>query len=438
MSAFPKRVVVTGVGAVAPNGLGMAAYREALKAGRSGIAHHEELANLKFACQIGGKPPVGPDEAEALIPEAELAKLNEAMVYATMAAVEAARMSGEAVDLKKGYAQTPVDWDTGVVVGCGIGGMDTMFEELAPVMAAAADQEPGMGCRPMGTDIVPKIMESSVSVAVGKFLGLGGQTTTNSSACNTGTEAIFEAFKHLQLGFAESMYAGGAEGTHYGTWSGFDAMRDVLCSKFNDMPEKGSQPMGAGACGFVPAGGAGVLRLETLERAQKRGAKILCELVAAYCNSGGQRDGGTMTFPNPDGVARCIRKVLKDSGVAPSRIGLINGHLTSTGADPREVASWIKALELSLDKFPLIQSTKSMIGHTLGAAGALEAAAVVDQIVGGYVHPSINSETVHPQIPIGASIPHEKLDRELEYVIKASFGFGDVNGCLLFKRWDGK
>jgi 3-oxoacyl-(acyl-carrier-protein) synthase len=433
-----KRIVVTGVGAVAPNGLGMADYRAALKAGKSGISFHEELKKLNFACQIGGKPPVGPDEAEALIPDADLAKLNEAMVYATMAAVEAARMSGVPVDLKKGYQSTPVDWDTGTIIGCGIGGMDTMCDEMAPVLVAAGEQDPGMGCRPMGTDIVPKIMESSVSVAVGKFLGLGGQTTTNSSACNTGTEALFEAFKHMQLGYSESMYAGGAEGTHAGTWSGFDAMRDVLCSKFNDMPEKGSQPMGAGACGFVPAGGAGVLRLETLEHAQKRGAKILVELVAAYCNSGGQRDGGTMTFPNPDGVARCIRRVLKDSGVDPKRISLINGHLTSTGADPREVASWIKALELPLDKFPLIQSTKSMIGHTLGAAGALECAAVVDQIVGGYVHPSINSENVHPQIPIGASIPHEMKTKELEYVIKASFGFGDVNGCLLFKRWDGK
>ncbi len=436
--SFPKRIVVTGLGVVAPNGLGLDAYRAALKAGKSGISHHEELKALNFACQIGGKPPVGPDEAEALIPEADLAKLNEAMVYATMAAVEAARMSGVGVDLKKGYQDTPVDWDTGAIIGCGIGGMDTLCDEMAPVLCAAGTQDPGLGARPMGTDIVPKIMESSVSVAVGKFLGLGGQTTTNSSACNTGTEAIFEAFKHLQMGYSESMYAGGAEGTHAGTWSGFDAMRDVLCSKFNDMPEKGSQPMGAGACGFVPAGGAGVVRLETLEHAQKRGAKILVELVAAYCNSGGQRDGGTMTFPNPDGVARCIRRVLKDSGVDPKRISLINGHLTSTGADPREVGSWIKALELPLDQFPLIQSTKSMIGHTLGAAGALESVAAIDQLVHGYVHPSINSENVHPQIPIGASIPHEMKVKELEYVIKASFGFGDVNGCLLFKRWDGR
>ncbi len=438
MNRYPKRIVVTGVGAVAPNGLGLADYRAALMAGKSGISRHEDLGKLKFACQIGGKPPVGPDEAEALLSGADLAKLNEAMVYATMAAVEAARMSGVAVDLKKGYNDIPVDWTTGAIIGCGIGGMDTLCDELAPTLATAASQDPGMGARGMGADIVPKIMESSVSVAVGKFLGLGGQITTNSSACNTGTEAIFEAFKHLQMGFSDSMYAGGAEGVHPGTWAGFDAMRDVLCSRFNERPEMGSQPMGAGACGFVPAGGAGVLRLETLEAARRRGAVILCELVAAYCNSGGQRDGGTMTFPNPDGVMRCIRQVLLDSAVDPRRISLINGHLTSTGADPREVGSWIKALELPLNKFPLIQSTKSMIGHALGAAGALECVAVVDQIVNGYVHPSINSANVHPDIPIGDSIPQERMNKELEYVLKASFGFGDVNGCVLFKRWDGK
>lgn len=434
-----KRIVITGYGVVSPNGLGVAAYRDSLKAGKSGISRHEELAQYKFACQIGGKPPVEPEDVLKVIPEADMNKLNEAMVYAVLAAVEAARMSGVEVDLLKGYQNGHADWDTGAFIGCGIGGMDTVFNDLGPAMSEAEEQDPGRGPLAMGTDIVPQVMGSSVSVAVGKFLGLGGQTSTNSSACNTGTEAIFDAWKHMQLGYAESMYAGGAEGTHYATWAGFDAMRDVLCSKFNERPERGSQPMGAGACGFVPAGGAAVLRLETLEHAQKRGAKILAELVGAYCNSGGQRDGGTMTFPNPEGVVRCIRKVLKDTSVEPSKISLINGHLTSTGADPREVGSWRAALELPAERFPLIQSTKSMIGHTLGAAGALESAAVIDQIVHGYVHPSINAVPAHPQIAeIEKSIPHQKVEKALEYVIKASFGFGDVNGCLLFKRWDGK
>ncbi|HVC09615.1 MAG TPA: beta-ketoacyl-[acyl-carrier-protein] synthase family protein [Elusimicrobiota bacterium] len=433
-----KRVVVTGLGAVAPNGVGVPAFREALKAGRSGISRHEELKELNFACQIGGIPPTDEDAILKVLPEADYHKMSEAMIYAVLAAVECAKNSGASLD-SKNYQNSPVDWNSGAIMGCGIGGMDTIFQELAPVMAEAKAQEPGRGTIPMGADIVPKVMNSSVSVAVGRFLGLGGQTSSNSSACNTGTEAIFEAWKHIQMGFAESMYAGGAEGTHFGIWAGFDAMRDVLCSRFNEAPEKGSQPMGAGACGFVPAGGAGVLRLETLESAQKRGAEIICELISAFCNSGGQRDGGTMTFPNPDGVTRCIRRVIEDSGVSPDRISLINGHLTSTGADPREIASWMKALELPPEKFPLIQSTKSMIGHCLGAAGALECVAAADQLANGYVHPSINSDEIHPQIAkIGNSIPRQARQARLEYVIKASFGFGDVNGCLLFKRWDGK
>jgi 3-oxoacyl-(acyl-carrier-protein) synthase len=282
-------------------------------------------------------------------------------------------------------------------------------------------------------------MASSLSAITGKILGLGGQVTSNSSACTTGTEAVFEGYKNIILGYSDSMYVGGAEGTHHGIYSGFDAMKHVLCSTYNDLPEKGSQPMSAGACGFVPAGGAAVLRLESLESAQARGATILCELVSAYCNSGGQRDGGSMTFPNIEGVRRCIRHVLDDSGIKPEEISLINGHLTSTGADPSEVASWRNALKLEPENFPLIQSTKSMIGHGLGAAGAIESVAVVDQIVNGYVHPSINCEEVHPEIaPISKSIPRQLIKKDLEYVIKSSFGFGDVNGCLLFKRWHGK
>jgi len=240
------------------------------------------------------------------------------------------------------------------------------------------------------------------------------------------------------MGYADSMYVGGAEGSHHTLWAGFDAMRDVLCSTFNEAPTLGSRPMSATACGFVPGSGAGVLRLETLESALGRKATILCELVSAYGNSGGQRDGGTMTFPNPEGVVRCIRAVLEDSGVRSAEISLINGHLTSTAADPLEVSNWAKALQVEPEKLPLIQSTKSMVGHALGAAGALEAVAVVDQIAAGYVHPSINCEDVHPVIRRSeASIPHGLLRRDLDWVVKASFGFGDVNGALVFRRFDG-
>ena len=435
--ALRRRVVVTGLGVVAPNGVGLAAYREALQAGRSGIAWQETLKELNFACQIGGVPPLLEQDILSILPYSTYHKLSEAMVYAALAAVECARSSGESLDLTS--LDTPVQWRTGAVIGSGLGGgMDFLYDDFFPVLQRARGAEPGRGALPVGADSVPKVMASGVSATVGKLLGLGGQVTTNSSACTTGTEAIFEGYKNIAMGYADSMYVGGAEGSHHTLWAGFDAMRDVLCSTFNEAPTLGSRPMSATACGFVPGSGAGVLRLETLESALGRKATILCELVSAYGNSGGQRDGGTMTFPNPEGVVRCIRAVLEDSGVRSAEISLINGHLTSTAADPLEVSNWAKALQVEPEKLPLIQSTKSMVGHALGAAGALEAVAVVDQIAAGYVHPSINCEDVHPVIRRSeASIPHGLLRRDLDWVVKASFGFGDVNGALVFRRFDG-
>jgi 3-oxoacyl-(acyl-carrier-protein) synthase len=435
-----RRVVVTGLGAVAPNGVGLEAYRAALQAGRSGITWHEKLADLNFACQIGGSPPLTEEQILEVLPYALYNKLSEPMVYAALAALECARSSGQVVEVGNGRHESPVDWRSGAVIGCGMGGgMDVVLDEVAPVLAVAKDAAPGRGALPLGCHAVQRIMGSAVSATVGRLLGLGAQVSTNSSACTTGTEAVFEGYKHIRLGYADSMYVGGAEGSHVAVWGGFDAMRDVLCSTYNQMPQAGSRPMSASACGFVPGSGAGVLRLEALETALARGAPILCELASAFCNSGGQRDGGSMTFPNPEGVRRCIDQVLQDSGIAAAEISLINGHLTSTVADPLEVGQWIQALGLPAEKFPLIQSTKSMIGHALGAAGALEAVACVDQLVRGYVHPSINCEDVHPALSaIEPKIPRETLEKPLQAVVKASFGFGDVNGCLLFRRYDGQ
>jgi 3-oxoacyl-(acyl-carrier-protein) synthase len=429
---------VTGLGVIASNGIGLNAFREALQTGKSGIRWQESHKRHNMASQIAGIPELTEDEILEVLPANFLHKFTEAMVYAALCSVECARHSGEKVDLFSDV-ETPVDWNTGAIIGCGLGGgMEIVLEEFAPVLRESVHAEQGRGALPLGSDAVAKVMASGVSAIVGKILGLGAQVTSNSSACTTGTEAIFEGYKNILLGYADSMYVGGTEGTHVGIYAGFDAMRDVLCSDYNDLPEKASQPMGAGACGFVPAGGCGILRLEALEFALKRGAPILCELVSAYCNSGGQRDGGSMTFPNPEGVQRCIRYVLEDAEVKPKEISLINGHLTSTTADPLEVNNWLRALKLDASEFPLIQSTKSMIGHGLGSAGAIESVAAVDQISRGYVHPSTNCEDIHPKIElISKSIPHNFQKRDLEYVIKSSFGFGDVNGCLLFKKWNG-
>jgi len=195
--------------------------------------------------------------------------------------------------------------------------------------------------------------------------------------------------------------------------------------------------MSASAGGFVPGSGAGILHLESLESAQARGARIHAEMLGGAINCGGHRSGGSMTAPNPAGVRRCIRQSIDDAGLQTGEIDAISGHLTATGADPAEVKSWAKALDRSPDNFPPITSTKSMIGHGLGAAGAMESVACILMLKGGFVHPSLNCEDVHAEIEAYAgSIPHTVREMpQLKTMIKAGFGFGDVNACAIFRRW---
>jgi 3-oxoacyl-(acyl-carrier-protein) synthase len=323
-----------------------------------------------------------------------------------------------------------VDWDTGAVIGTGIGGMDTIAQRVVPMVNEKK-------VRRIGSTAVEQVMASGVSARISGILALGNQVTTNSSACSTGTEAVAEAFERIRRGQAVRMLAGGAEGSSHYIWAGFDAMR-VLCRGFNAEPEKASRPMSASAGGFIPAAGAGVLLLERLEAAMERGARIYAEVMGAALNCGGHRGGGSMTAPNPDSVRRVVRAALEDAATAPESVGLINGHLTATGADPSEVRSWAAALECQPEALPPITSTKSMIGHALGAAGAIECAATVLMLTRGFVHASINCEDVHPEIePYAGSIPHQTRELpDLRVAIKAGFGFGDVNACVVFRKWN--
>jgi 3-oxoacyl-(acyl-carrier-protein) synthase len=280
-------------------------------------------------------------------------------------------------------------------------------------------------------------MCSGNSARIGGLLGLGNQVTTNSAACNTGVEAVVEAFHRIRAGRARRMLAGGSDGASPYAWAGMDALR-VLCRTHNDAPEKASRPLSATAGGFVPSSGAGILLLEGLSSAEERGARIYAEVLGGHVNCGGQRGYGSMTAPNVDAVRRCIREAVAMAGVAPERIDLVNGHLTATFFDPHEIACWSAALGLPPAKMPLIQATKSLIGHGLAAAGGLECAAAVLQLHHGFVHGSINCEDLHPELAAYAGrIPRATLDVPLQVVAKAAFGFGDVNGCVLFRKWDG-
>jgi 3-oxoacyl-(acyl-carrier-protein) synthase len=308
--------------------------------------------------------------------------------------------------------------------------MDTVGEKVIPLTDAGK-------VRRLGSTVVEQVMASGISARVSGLLALGNQVTTNSSACSTGTEAIALGMLRIRHGLAERMLCGGSEGASHYTWAGFDAMR-VLARHSNDAPERASRPMSASAGGFVPAAGAGVLLLESLDSALARGARIHAELAGGAVNCGGHRGGGSMTAPNPTGVRRCVRAALEDAAVSPAEVDAINGHLTATGADPREVGAWADALERRPESLPAITATKSMIGHTLGAAGAIESVASVLMVEAGFVHASINCEDVHEEIaPYAGAIPHESRDMpDLRVLAKAGFGFGDVNACLIFRRWN--
>jgi 3-oxoacyl-(acyl-carrier-protein) synthase len=414
------------MGVVAPNAVGLDDYELALRSGTSGIRHIPILDELNFGCQVAGVPQGVDEIAEQYFDQDQLLAMNSSHRFGCVAAVDAWEDAGFE---RPAHEDDHVYWEAGAVIGTGIGGIDTIGERIVPLVDAGK-------VRRLGSTMVEQTMGSGVSARVSGLLALGNQVTANSSACSTGTEAIIEGALRIRSGLAERMLCGGTEGASHYIWAGFDSMR-VLCRKHNDEPEKASRPLSASAGGFVPGSGAAILHLESLESARERGARIYAEVLGGGVNCGGHRSGGSMTAPNPVSVRRCIGQAIADADIQPSEIDVINGHLTATGADPNEVAAWADALAATPENFPVINSTKSMIGHGLGAAGALESVACILMLRGGFAHPSLNCEDVHPMIEAYAgSIPHEAREMpELHTIIKSGFGFGDVNACVIFRRW---
>ena len=417
------------MGVVAPNAHGLDDFEKALREGRSGIRFIPELQNLNFACQIGGIPQNFDETLTRYFDHEKRMSLNENIGYASVCAVDAWTDAGFAVPAAD---DDRVDWDTSVIVGSGIGGMDTIAKEVVPMVNEGK-------VRRMGSRIVEQVMNSGTSACIAGLLALGNQVTSNSAACSTGNEAIVEAMWKIRMGLAKRVLAGGSEGSSPYIWGGFDSMK-VICRKFNDRPEMASRPLSATACGFVPGSGAAVLVVEDLESALERGARIYAEVLGGAVNCGGHRMGGSITAPNPEGVKRCVRAAVADAGIAPDEIDAINGHLTATFADPYEVKNWSAALGRGPENFPYINSTKSLVGHCLGAAGSVESVAVLLQIYKGFLHPSINCEDIHPDIiEFKDKVPQKCMEYpELKTIAKAGFGFGDVNSCLIYKKWENK
>ncbi|MCA0131221.1 beta-ketoacyl-[acyl-carrier-protein] synthase family protein [Winogradskyella alexanderae] len=420
-----KRVVITGLGVVAPNGVGIEAFTKALKNGTSGISFHQELKDLNFSCQIGGIPIISDELKSKYFTDLQLRGFNSSgILYGCIAGIDAWRDAGFDVN-----EDSELDYDTGLIFGTGTSGVEKFREAIYKLDEG--------NVRRLGSTVVLQTMASGVSAYLSGMLGLGNQVTTNSSACTTGTEALILGHDRIQNGKAKRMIVGSCSDHGPYVWGGFDAMR-VMTYKHNTEPEKGSRPMSATASGFVPGSGAGALVLESLESALERGAKIYAEVLGGEVNSGGQRNGGTLTAPNPEAVKRCISKALENAKVKNSEVDVINGHLTATTKDALEIQNWSEALNRKGEDFPFINSTKSLVGHCLAAAGAIECVASIIQIKEQFVAPNINCEDFHPEIQKlvhSGKIPLESQVQNFNVLAKASFGFGDVNACVLFKRF---
>lgn len=420
-----RRVVITGLGVVAPNGVGLEAFTHAIKNGISGIKKDAELERLQFSCQISGKPEITTDLALNYFTELELRNFNSSgILYGVIAGIDAWKDAGLEIQTNE-----DPDWDSGTIFGTGTSGIDKFRESIYKI--------DDFQTRRLGSTAVAQTMNSGISAYLGGKLGLGNQVTTNSSACTTGTESIMMAYDRIKSGQAKRIVAGSTSDSGPYIWGGFDAMR-VCTFKHNDSPEKGSRPMSASASGFVPGSGAGALVIEDLENALARGAKIYAEIVGGNINSGGQRGLGTMTAPNPVAVKKCITKAIKNAGIEANEIDAINGHLTATSKDSLEIQNWSEALGRNGVDFPYINSLKSMVGHCLSGAGSIESVATVLQLHQGFVFPNINCDDLHPEIIdlIDSSrIPQQLITTELNVIAKASFGFGDVNGCIIFKKY---
>lgn len=421
-----NRVVITGLGVVSSNGVGIPEFRNAIQKGISGIQHLPELEALNFECTIGGVPTISEEMKSQYLTALELRKFSSnGILFGVIAGMDAWKDAGLPL---RNMDEEP-DWDSGGVMGIGSMAADKLREGIYEIDSGR--------CKRLGSTFVIQTMPSGINAYLVSKLGLGNHVTTNSSACATGTESILMAYDRIKSGRAKRMLACSTNDDGPYVWAGFDAMR-VTTYKHNHEPEKASQPMGEFASGFAPGCGAGAMVLESLESALERGAEIYAEVLGGQMNSGGQRLDGSMTLPNSIGVQRCIKEALENAEVKPEEIDVINGHLTSTGKCNLEIQNWAEALNRKGKDFPHITALKSMIGHALGAAGTIESVAAILQIKEGFLIPNINCENIDPKIK--DLIDESKITRKFEkkdinIIAKSSFGFGDVNACVIFKKY---
>jgi len=401
-----KRVVITGLGLVSCLGNDRASVTASLREGRSGIRTMPEYAELGFRSQVAGKPDI---DFEARIDRKQRRFMADTAAYACVSMQDAIADAGL-------RAEQIVDPRIGIIAGSGGGSCAATVE--------TADLLRGKGVRRVGPYMVPKTMCSTVSANLATAFGIRGLNYSISSACATSAHCIGAAMEQIQLGKQDMVFAGGAEELHWSQTVMFDAM-GALSSKYNATPEKASRAYDADRDGFVIAGGGGMVVVESLEHAQARGARILAEIVGYGATS----DGADMVAPSGEGAARCMRQAL---ATVDSPIDYINTHGTSTPVG--DVAELGALKEVFGAKVPPFSSTKSLSGHSLGAAGVHEAIYCLLMMEHGFIAGSANVETVDPAAE-GLPLVRQSRDAVLNTVMSNSFGFGGTNATLVLRRF---
>jgi 3-oxoacyl-[acyl-carrier-protein] synthase II len=411
-----RRVVVTGVGAVTPLGIGIGPTWEALLGGKSGVGPITRFDPAefptRFAAEVKGFDP------EGFIDRKDVRRMDQFIQYAMAAAHFAMTDAALTIDETLGNK-------TGVFMGTGLGGLTTLERYHQLYLQD--------GIRKISPFFIPMLITNLAPGNIAMKYGAKGPNISTTTACAASSHAIGEAFHSIRQGICDAALAGGSESTITPMGlGGFCAMKAL--STRNDAPQSASRPFDKDRDGFVMGEGSAILILEELETARKRGAKIYAEI----CGYGATADAYHITAPSPggEGAVRCMRMALADGRVPPEEVDYINAHGTSTPYNDVTETTAIKTAFNSRARTLMVSSTKSMTGHLLGAAGAVEAVFCILAIREGVVPPTTNYTTPDPECDLDY-VPNEARRRRIRYALSNSFGFGGTNACLLFGRLEG-
>lgn len=414
-----RRVVVTGMGIVSPVGVGVSNAWSSLIAGKNGFGLIQQCDVSDISAKVAAEVKPADFNADSYIEPKEQRKMDRFIQFAMAAAQEAVEDSGW-------KAETDEDqFRTGVMIGSGIGGLSTIYETSGTLKE--------QGPRRVTPFFIPATLINLASGHVSMKYNFKGPNHSVVTACATGTHAIGDAARLIMFGDADVMVAGGAEASiNRLGMVGFAALR-ALSTSFNDTPEKASRPFDKGRDGFVMGEGAGVLVLEELEHAKKRGAKIYAEVIG-YGLAG---DAYHMTSPPPDGngAYRAMEAALRNAKIGADQIDYINAHGTSTPVGDEIEFGAVKRLLGDAAGKVMMSSTKSAIGHLLGAAGAVEAVFSVKSIMDGVVPPTLNLDDPSDSCNGIDLVPHKAKEKKINVALSNSFGFGGTNASLVFKKY---